>query len=44
MKKYADKTANFHYPKNKKLEDFLKNALLKSLAYEKALKETSFPK
>ena len=39
MKKYSDKNANLHYPKHKVLNIFLKEALQKSLIYEKALKE-----
>lgn len=39
MKKYTDKRDNLHYPKHKTLNDVLKDALQKSLIYEKALKE-----
>ena len=39
MKKYADKRANLLYPKQKTLNDVLKNSLKKSLMYEKALKD-----
>ncbi len=38
MKKYTDKSENFLYKKQTILQDFLKNNLLKSLAYEKAIK------
>ena len=39
MKKYADKKVNLLYPKYKTHNDVLKDTLLKSLVYEKALKE-----
>ncbi len=39
MKKYADTRENFIRHKNQKLCDVIKDKFLKSLAYEKALKE-----
>lgn len=39
MKKYADKKANLLYPKYKTLNDVLKDSLLKSFVYEKAMKD-----
>lgn len=41
MKKYADTKENLMYQKYETLNDVLKNSLLKSLLYEKALKEKS---
>lgn len=38
MKKYADRKENSIYKKHESLNDVLKASLLKSLAYEKALK------
>lgn len=37
MKKYADRKENLHYQKYETLNDVLKNSLLKSLVYEKAI-------
>ena len=39
MKQYADKSENFLYKKYETLNDVLKNNFLKSVLYEKALKD-----
>lgn len=37
MKKYADRKENLHYQKYETLKDVLKNSLLKTFVYEKAI-------
>lgn len=39
MKQYADKSENLSYKKYETLNDVLKNNFLKSVLYEKALKD-----